>query len=83
MQTPITCKSHGTQALRVYRERVRMGNVSQVLVTVHCGLCAAEGLCLCGCKDKPAFGQDMRQPEGFNPPPLELRSPEPKQGQLV
>ena len=34
--------------------------------------------------NKPvAFGQDMRQPEGFNPPPLELRSPEPKQGQLV
>jgi len=31
----------------------------------------------------PAFGQDMRQPEGFNPPPLELRSPEPKQGQML
>jgi len=31
----------------------------------------------------PAFGQNMKQPEGFNPPPLELRSPEPKQGQML
>jgi hypothetical protein len=30
-----------------------------------------------------AFGSTLRQPEGFNPPPLELRSPEPKQGQML
>ena len=31
----------------------------------------------------PIFGSTLRQPEGFNPPPLELRSPEPKQGQML
>jgi hypothetical protein len=29
------------------------------------------------------FGSTLRQPEGFNPPPLELASPEPKQGSLL
>jgi len=33
--------------------------------------------------EPPAFGQNMKQPAGFNPPPLELRSPEPKKGQML
>ena len=32
---------------------------------------------------RPTFGSALTQPEGFNPPPLELRSPTPKQGQLL
>ncbi len=46
-----------------------------------------DGLCFpCWLKEHPptpAFGSTMRQPEGLNPPPLELRSPEPRQGQLI
>ena len=34
-------------------------------------------------KNPNTFGSAIHQPEGFNPPPLELRSPEPKKGQLV
>lgn len=39
----------------------------------------------CGCQDyKPVtFGFTLRQPEGLNPPPLELRSPTGNQGQLL
>jgi hypothetical protein len=32
---------------------------------------------------RPLFGSATRQPQGLNPPPLELRSPTPKQGQLL
>ncbi len=42
----------------------------------------AESLVAIMLRERPAFGSTLRQPEGMNPPPLELRSPEPKQGQL-
>ena len=58
---------------------------------VHCDRCGrlirvrinfVEGQQVCnGCA--VPFGSGLRQPEGFNPPPLELRSPEPKKGQML
>ena len=43
-----------------------------------------DGACAkCRAKPIPAFGSTLKQPEGLNPPPLELRSPEPKQGTLI